>query len=148
MKWLVIRTQVVKISGDWCDVEPTADSTHDSAEGDIVIVGNLSSGGYNSRPIRQVSSECDEKRYDISVITNNQIKEEGALLGGDNIMDSRYCREGGDITLDSPDSKVSGMGDDLPTDMSFTRNKGGAAKIGRGGGGLVVAVAFEQALAV
>ena len=148
MEWLVIRTQVVKISGDWCDVEPTADSTHDSAEGDIVIVGNSSSGGYNSRPIRQVLSEWYEKRYDISVITNNQIEGEGALLGGDNIMDSRYCREGGDITLDSPDSEVSGMGDDPPTDTSFTRNKGGAAKIGRGGGGLVVAVAFEQALAV
>ena len=63
-------------------------------------------------------------------------------------MDSRYCREGGDITLDSPDSEVSGMGDDPPTNTSFTRNKGGAAKIGRGGGGLVVAVAFEQALAI
>ena len=134
MKWLVIRTQVVKISGDWCDVEPTADSTHDSAEGDIVIVGNSSSGGYNSRPIRQVLSEWDEKRYDISVITNNQIEGEGALLGGDNIIDSRYCWEGGDITLDSPDSGVSGMGDEPPTDTSFTRNKGGAAKTGRGGG--------------
>ena len=37
--------------GDWCDAEPTADSTHNSAESDIVIVGNSSSGGYNSRPI-------------------------------------------------------------------------------------------------
>ena len=121
--------------GDWCDAEPTADSTCDSAEGDMVIVGNSSSGGYNSRPIRQASSEWGEERYNISVITDDQTEGEGALLGGDNIMDSRYCWEGGDITLDSPDSEVSGMGDDPPTNMSFTRNKGGAAKIGRGGGG-------------
>ena len=114
----------------------------------MVIVGNSSSGGYNSRPIRQASSEWGEERYDISVITDDRTEGEGALLGGDNIIDSRYCWKGGDITLDSPDSKVLGMGDDLPTDMSFTHNKGGAAKIGRDEGGLVVAVAFEQALAI
>ena len=43
--------------GDWCDAEPTADSTCNSAEGDIVIVGDSSLGGYNSRPIRLASSE-------------------------------------------------------------------------------------------
>ena len=134
--------------GDWCNAEPTADSTRDSAEGDMVIVGNSSLGGYNSRPIRQASSEWGEERYDISVITNDQTEGEGALLGGDNIIDSRYCWEGGDITLDSPDSEVLEMGDDPPTDMSFTHNKGGADKIGRDGKGLVVTVAFEQALAI
>ena len=101
----------------------------------MVIVGNSSLGGYNSRPIRQASSEWGKERYDISVITDDQTEGEGALLGGDNIMDSRYCWKGGNITLDFPDSEVSGMGDDLPTDTSFTRNKGGAAKIDRGGGG-------------
>ena len=49
-------------------------------------------------------------------------------------MGSRSCWEGGDIILDSPDSKVSEIGDKLPTDMSFTHNMGGAAKTGRGGG--------------
>ena len=43
--------------GDWCDAEPTADSTCNSAEGDIVIVGDSSLGGYNSRPIRLASLE-------------------------------------------------------------------------------------------
>ena len=43
--------------GNWCDAEPTADSTCNSAEGDIVIVGNSSLGEYNSRLIRQASSE-------------------------------------------------------------------------------------------
>ena len=67
--------------GDWCDAEPTADSTCDSAKGDMVIVGNSSSGGYNSRPIRQASSEWGEERYNISVITNDWIERESALLG-------------------------------------------------------------------
>ena len=120
--------------GDWCSAEPTADSTCDSAEGDMVIVGDSLLGGYNSRPIRLVSSEWGEERYDISVITNDQTEGGGTLLGGDNIIDSRYCWEGGDITLDFPDSKVSEIGDDPPTNTSFTHNKGGAAKIGRGGG--------------
>ena len=43
--------------GNWCDAEPTADSTCNSAEGDMVIVGNSSLGEYNSRLIRQASSE-------------------------------------------------------------------------------------------
>ena len=57
--------------GDWCSAEPTADSTCDSAEGDMVIVGDSLLGGYNSRPIRLVSSEWGEERYDISVITDD-----------------------------------------------------------------------------
>ena len=112
----------------------------------MVIVGNSSLGGYNSRPIRLVSSEWGEERYDISVITDDWTEGEGALLGGDNIMGSRSCWEGGDIILDSPDSEVLGMGDKPPTNMSFTHNMGGAAKTGRGGGGLVVVLALEQAL--
>ena len=48
-------------------------------------------------------------------------------------MGSRYCQKGGDIILDSPDSKVSEMGDKLPTDMSFTHNMGRVAKTDRGG---------------
>ena len=44
--------------------------------------------------------------------------------------------------------KVQEWVTNCPVICPFTCNKGGAAKIGRGGGGLVVAVAFEQALAV
>ena len=100
-----------------------------------MIVGDSSLGGYNSRPIRLVLSEWGEERYDILVITDDWTEGEGALLGGDNIMGSRYCQKGGDIILDSLDSEISGMGDKPPTDTSFTCNMGRAAKIGRGGGG-------------
>ena len=88
--------------------------------------------------IKLKSSEWCEDKKDIADDSDDRREGDGIIRGGDKDTADGGAGEGiagGDITLDAPESGVSGIGEDPPTDISFTLNGGGAGGRTTGAGG-------------